>query len=232
MSPRNRPGRRTLQAAALLASASLALTACGGGDEPDQQADDAAMQSAAAEPSASGTAELPKGKEVTAPGAQLAFGDTAVVDYDNKVQSTVLKLRVDSAAQGSLDDFKGFELDDPYKRRGNYYYVRVAVKNAGKATVGDVPVPLWGISGNNTLLQAVEFKSSFAKCPTQPLPKKFRPHDQFKTCLVFLSPDKGKLAGVSYRPTEDFVPIEWHGKVKMLPKHKGKDSKKGKGKKQ
>ena len=33
-----------------------------------------------------------------------------------------------------------------------------------------------------------------------------------------------------YRPTEDVVPIEWHGAVKMLPEKKpGKSKKNGKG---
>ena len=222
MSPRNRSLRaRTLQASSLVLASALALTACGGGDDTGEKAA-STVDTSPTVPSPSTTVDVPKGVQVTEPGTQLAFGDTATVAYENKEQGTALKLRVDSAEQGSLDDFQGFELDDPYKRHGNYYYVRVTVKNAGKDTIGDVPVPLWGISGENTLLQAVEFKSSFATCPTQPLPKKFQPGDLFKTCLVFLSPNNGKLVGVSYRPTEQFVPIEWRGPVKMLPKEKGK----------
>ncbi len=217
---------RALRIAAVLAASALALSGCSGSDdEPTATAD-----TSSASPTESSTVEVPKGVQITEPGTELAFGDTATVAYENKDQGTALKLRVDSAEQGSLDDFEGFDLDDPYKKRGNYYYVRVTVKNAGKDTIGNVPVPLWGISGENTLLQAVEFKSSFAKCPTEPLPAKFKPKDTFKTCLVFLSPNKGKLVGVSYRPTEQFVPIEWRGPVKMLPSDK--KGKKGAGKKQ
>jgi hypothetical protein len=216
----NRP--RTLQAASLLAAAALALTACSsGGDEPVEASEETTPSESAS------STDTPKGKQATPPGTQLTFGDSATIDLEEGNKSTLLNLRVESAVQGSLDDFQGFDLNDPYKKRGNYYYVRVAVRNAGKDTVGGVPVPLWGISGDNTLLQAVEFKSSFAKCPTEPLPKKFKPKDSFKTCLVYLSPNKGKLQGVSYRPTEQYEPIEWRGPVKMLPKPK-----KGKGKKQ
>ena len=227
----NRPRRAVaLRAASLLVASSLALSACSGGDDPSStSADD---ESTSPEPTPSATTEAPEGQEVTEPGTQLTFGDTATVAFEDEDQATALKLRVDSAEQGSLEDFEGFDLDDPYKKRGNYYYVRVMVKNSGKDTVGDVPVPLWGISGENTLLQAVEFKSSFAKCPTQPLPAKFKPKDTFKTCLVFLSPDKGKLQGVSYRPTEDFVPIEWRGQVKMLETGKKKQKKKKKDEKE
>jgi hypothetical protein len=209
---------RSFRAACLLATATLTLTACSGGDDPVETSN-------SSEPTASATTQAPENGKVTPPGTQLAFGDPATVDYESEKQSTLLKIRVDSAEQGSLDDFEGFDLDDPYKKRGNYYYVRVELKNAGKDVFGGVPVPLWGISGDNTLLQAVEFKSSFAKCPTEPLPDRFEPTETFKTCLVFLSPDKGDLQGVSYRPTEQYEPIEWRGPVKMLPKPKPKPKK-------
>lgn len=215
---------------ALVAASGLVLTGCSGNDAEQPAADassTATGASAGASPSPSSSVDVPAGQTITEPGTQLAFGDTATVAYDDTEHSTVLKLRVDSAEQGSIEDFAGFNLDDPYKKRGNYYYVRVLVKNAGKDTIGDVPVPLWGISGDNTLLRAVQFKSAFAKCPTEPLPAKFKPRETFRTCLVFLSPDKGKLTGVSYRPTQDYVPIEWRGQVKMLPKPKGSRGKKG-----
>jgi hypothetical protein len=206
---------RSLQAAALVAAAALTLTACSG-DDPVE----ASNGSASPEPTGSPTSETPQDDKVTPAGTQLTFEDAATIAYEGDGRSTLLELRVDSAQQGSLEDLQGFDLDDPYKKQGNYYYVRVAVKNVGKDTVGGVPVPLWGISGENTLLQAVEFQSSFAKCPTEPLPDKFKPKDTFKTCLVYLSPDKGTLQGVSYRPTEQYEPIEWRGPVKMLPKPK------------
>lgn len=218
---------RTIRLASLFAAATLALTACSGSDDPAETSDDPSSSS----PTPSPTEE--ENSKVTPEGTQLTFGDAATVEHENDGDETLLTMRVTSAEQGSLDDLQGFDLDDPYKKRGNYYYVRVQVKNAGKKTVGGVPVPLWGISGDNTLLQAVEFKSSFAKCPTEPLPKKFKPKDTFNTCLVYLAPDKGKLQGVSYRPTEQYVPIEWRGPVKMLPKDKpksGKDSGKDSGK--
>ena len=115
--------------------------------------------------------EAPLGVQLTHQG--LEFGDIATLPHEVAKQGGVLAMRVDSASQGSIQDFAGFELDDPYKKRGNYYYVRVSVRNAGKKAVGGFPVPLWGISGDNTLLQAVEFKSSFAECPTEPLPAKW-----------------------------------------------------------
>ena len=218
---------RPARAAGLLAAAALTLTACSGGDQPVETSNDTTSSS---EPTASSTTDEPQDGKVTPPGTQLAFGDPAVVAYEDSSQSSLLKIRVDSAEQGSLDDFEGFDLDDPYKRRGSYYYVRVAVRNAGKGKVGDVPVPLWGLSGEGTLLQVVQFRSAFSTCPTEPLPEDFGPGDRFETCLVYLSPNRGSLEGVSYRPTADFSPIEWRGKVKTLPTKKpGKGSGKGGG---
>ena len=209
---------------ALAVVTALTLAACGGADG---DTDDAA-ETPSATPTPSATSAAPEGEEVTAPGTRLAFGDVATVDHEVNGDGTLLDITVESAAQGALEDFAGFDLDDPYKKRGNYYYVRVSVENSGTKRFGGVPVPLWGISGENTLLRAVAFKSAFKKCPTEPLPDGFKPGDSFKTCLVFLSPNKGTLEGVSYRPSEEFVPIEWRGTVKMLPEKKDKKSKKAK----
>jgi hypothetical protein len=51
-------------------------------------------------------------------------------------------------------------------------------------------------------------------------------------CLVFLSPNKGDLVAVSFRPTQDFDPITWTGeleKPKPPKPDKGKGGKGGKG---
>jgi hypothetical protein len=202
-----------VQVAAAVGASALLLSGC----STDEPQDDAAP-SVSATPTPSSTVPVPEGVEVTTAGAQLAFGDTATVAHEAEGRAGVLALTVESAVQGKRADLKGFDLDDPYKKNGNYYYVRVSVENAGETVLGELPVPLWGVSGQNTLLQAVEFTSAFKKCPTEKLPKRFRPGDTFKTCLVYLSPDHGALDAVSYRPDPEFVPIEWHGNVKMQPK--------------
>ncbi len=214
---------------AVAAASALALSACGGGDSDD----DANAEEESETPSPSATAESSDGVEVTAPGTQLDFGESAVVDFELRKQSTLLDLTVRSARQGALKDFSGFNMSDPYQKKANYYYVKVTVENVGENPLNKVDVPLWGISGDNTLLPPVKFTSSFTKCPTDPLPKKFAPGKTHKTCLVFLSPNKGTLEGVSYRPVESFDPIEWRGQVKAQvtkTKKKSKKSKKKSGK--
>jgi hypothetical protein len=222
--------RRRLALPAVVATLAVALAGCSdsgnGGDGGGDDGGDAA-EAATPTPTPSPTVDLPEGVELTEPGAQLGFGDRATVAHEAGGETGLLTMRVDSATRGALEDFAGFELDDPYKKRGNYYYVRVTVENAGEEPFGGVAVPLWGISGDNTLLQAVQFTSVFKKCPTEELPAGFRPGDRFKTCLVYLSPNRGSLEGVSYRPSEDDVPIEWRGEVTVPKEKRGKGKARG-----
>jgi hypothetical protein len=220
-----RPHLRARTALTLpLVSAALVLTACSDSGKPKSEA-----SSPASTPSATVSSEVPEGVQLTDPGSQLAFGDTATVDYKLRDKGTVLGLTVDSAKQGQLKDFVGFDMSDPLQKNASYYYVRVAVKNVGEKPLGGVEVPLWGISGTNTLLPPVKFTSAFKKCPTDPLPDKFGPGDTFRTCLVFLSPKKGTLEGVSYRPLASFDPIEWHGQVEKPVVKKKNEKKSNKG---
>jgi hypothetical protein len=229
------PGPRArLGVLAVLLTMSVAVTGCSSSGNGSSSADHSSSPTTTpsstptASTSASASSRASGGTHRTAPGTMLAFGDTATVPYQAEGKSTVLGLTVKSAAKGTLADFRGFDMSDPYKRKASYYYVRVSVRNAGKKRFGGVPVPLWGISDNGTLLQAVDFRSAFGKCPTQALPKGFEPRQKLDTCLVYLSPNHGGLKGVSYRPTVDFQPVEWHGKVRQ-PKSKTKSGKSGKG---
>ncbi len=211
---------------ALATAAGLALAGCSsGGAEPEADA----STSVSASPTESPTADVsvPEGVEVTAQGTDLSFGDPAVVAFEpDQIRSTLLEMTVTKAREGSIDDFKGFVLDDPYKREANYFYVDVTVENVGESNVGGAPIPLWGVNGDNTLLPPVNFTTEFKKCPSQPLPKQFKAGDSVETCLVYLSPDKGTLESLSFRPDQAFDPIEWTGTVE--PAKVEKDKKKSK----
>lgn len=219
------------RAAAVVVAAGLVLSGCSGGNGGDEEpgADESPSVSSDASASESPTADVsvPEGVEVTAQGSDLEFGDSAVVAFEpDQKRSTLLGLTVKGARKGRLDDFKGFILDDPYKRKASYYYVNVSVENVGEGDVGGTPVPLWGVNGENTLLPAVNFTTDFKQCASTPLPKKFEAGDTIDTCLVYLSPDKGTLEAVSFRPDQAFDPIEWTGEIK--PPKKDQPKKKNK----
>ena len=213
---------------ALTAATALTLGGCSsGGDGGGHQAGSAPSASASATPSS--TVKVPHGVSLTDEGSKLSFGHSARVLFETTHgRGTVLGLTVVSVWRGTLRDFNGFILDDPYKRKASYYYARVVVKNAGESDVGGVPVPLWGVNGANTLLPAVRFTTRFARCPSSPLPREFGPGDVLRTCLVYLSPNRGSLVAVSYRPSQDYNPITWTGTIAkpLTPKPSKEPSKK------
>lgn len=216
--------RSTMPAARALAVAAVAavtLAACGSGESTTEQ------PTPSATPSPSSTVSVPPTVNVTPAGADMAFGDSASVIYEpDEKRGTVLQLTVDKATKGSVKDFSSFILDD-YTRAATPYYVDVTVKNVGESDVGGAPVPLWGVDADDTLLPAATFTTSFPKCASEPLPKKFAPGASTGTCLVYLAPEGGTLTGVSFRPDQDFDPIQWTGDI-TTPKPDPKKTKKHK----
>ncbi len=207
--------RPALSLVALATASALALTGCSGGsDGTSGGGTSSGSASSSSSPSPSSTVKVPSGTALTDQGAKLGFGDPARVIFEPAAgRGSVLQLTVRNVRRGRLSDFKGFILDDAYKKKASYFYTTVRVKNLGKGNVGGVPVPLWGVNDANTLLPAVNFTTSFAKCPSKPLPKAFGPGKSVDTCLVYLSPNKGRLDAVSYRPSQEFNPITWTGTV-------------------
>ncbi|HEX6877129.1 MAG TPA: hypothetical protein VF165_15840 [Nocardioidaceae bacterium] len=213
---------RVTRAAALCLATGLVVASCGGSNDEAGQ-----KPTVTTSPSPSSTVKVPQAVALTEVGADLSFGDTATVIYEPDQKSgTVLDLRVEKAEQGSIKDFSGFILDDQTKK-STPYYVDVQVKNVGEGTVGGQAVPLWGVDGENTLLPPARFTATFDRCPSDPLPKKFEPEDSFSTCLVFLAPNEGAMKAVSFRPNQQFDPIQWTGEI-LTPKPEPKKTQGGK----
>lgn len=215
--------------ASLAVASALVLASCGG--EPTEETVETPSPSVS--PSPSSTVGVPTGTELTEVGADLAFGDTGTVIFEpNQKQGTALELTVKGVEQGTLKDFSGFILDD-YTKAATPFYADVQVKNVGEGEVGGAGIPLWGVDGKNTLLPAARFTTPFRRCPSEPLPEKFGPGKSFETCLVLLAPDKGTLEAVSFRPNQEFDPIQWTGEIttpkpepKKTTKNEKKDTKK------
>jgi hypothetical protein len=203
------PRRPLALTLALLLPAALLAAGCSGSGD-----DSKASTKASASPTPSSTVKVPAGIALTDQGSKLRFGDTSRVIFESaKGRGSVLQLRVTSVRRGSLADFKGFILDDDYKKKAAYYYAHVQVKNVGAGDVGGVPVPVWGVNADNTLLPAVNFTTGFPRCPSKPLPSTFASGASLDTCLVFLSPNRSALTAVSYRPSQQFNPIVWTGTI-------------------
>lgn len=215
---------RTTRVAVAAVAGALVLAACGN-DGEEVASSPSPSPSVSMSPSPSSTVAVPEGVELTEVGADLTFGDSATVIHEPDQKSgTVLKLTVKSVTLGTLKDFSGFILDR-YTKSSTPYYVDVAVENVGKGQVGGAGVPLWGVDATNTLLPAARFTTTFRRCPSESLPKKFGPGKSFETCLVFLAPDKGTLDAVSFRPNQEFDPIRWTGEI-VTPKPEPKKDRK------
>jgi hypothetical protein len=203
---------RVLRTIAASTGAVLLLASCGGGSEEGEP--EAATPSVTSSPSPSSTVNVPSEVELTEVGADLSFGETATVIYEPDQKSgSVLELTVEKVRQGSTDDFAGFILDD-YTKKATPYYVDVTVENVGESNVGGGAVPLWGVDATNTLLPPATFTTTFRRCPSEKLPKKFGAGERFSTCLVFFAPDEGTMEAVSYRPNQEFDPIQWTGDIR------------------
>jgi hypothetical protein len=152
--------------------------------------------------------------ELTTQGSKLEVGQSAVVAYHPRQdQVGVLDIRVTRLEKTTFkESFTGWKLDEATKTT-NPYFVRATIKNVGDTNLGGRPVPLYIVDGNNTLIEASTFASTFKPCPSTPFPDKFKPGDKTNTCLVFLAPDKGQLTAVSFRPSQDFNPITWTGEL-------------------
>lgn len=219
----------------------LVLSGCSGGDEPPTAGPGgSASTSAAGSPSESPSATtppylpVPDGVELTAQGSELEVGSHAVVAYEPRQKTVgVLDIKLDRIEKTSFKkSFVGWKLTAQAKKT-NPYFVRARIKNVGDSDLGGRDVPLYIVDGKNTLIEASAFASTFNPCTPGRFPKKFKSGAKTDVCLVYLSPRKGDLSAVSFRPTQDFDPITWTGKLKNpLPVKKQTDdkgSKKGKG---
>ncbi|NPC98316.1 hypothetical protein [Nocardioides sp. zg-DK7169] len=160
---------------------------------------------------------VPDGVELTAPGSALGLGDTAVVAWEPRQKKVgVLEVTVERLERTTFErSFGGWKLDDAV-RRTTPYFVRAKVANVGASDLGGAEVPLYIVDGKNRLVSYSRFASRFQPCASTDLPKPFRPGQERSICLVYLAPERGRLTAVSFRPTEQFDPITWTGKVQQL----------------
>ena len=228
-------GRFAFAAVVLLASAGL-LAGCSDDDKgPDvgESASASAVRSASASGSESASPSLPvpEGVELSPEGSQLEVGDTATVAYELRQGVVgVLDIKVSRLEKTSFKkSFVGWDLDQGQKK-SNPYFVRVTLTNRGDTDLGGKKVPLYIVDGTNTLVEATTFASAFPPCEPGSFPKKFKPGRKMKVCLVFLSPKKGDLTAVSFRPTQDYDPITWTGDLRSRsPRSRTSGGKGGKG---
>ena len=222
---------RALRGALLGVLLCAALVGCSDdSSDPDGSDDSSGSTSESGSESGSPTpAEsllVPDGVELTDQGSSLEVGETATVAYEVRQGVVgVLDLTVTRLEKTSFEEsFVGWDLSAETKE-AKPYFVRASVTNRGETDLGGLNLqPLYIVDGNNTLVEATSFASKFKPCEPGLLPEPFAPGASVDLCLVYLSPDKGDLTAVSWRPTEEDVPITWTGElVKPEPPKGDKD---------
>lgn len=218
--------RLTLPAAVALASA-LVLGGCSGGDDDPESTDGSATSSGGATSSDTAYLDVPDGVELTAQGSELDFGDTATVAFEPRQDRVAaLDLTVQSIEKATFKMFVGWKLEDETLST-TPYFVQVKVTNVGETDLGGDRIPVYGVDGDNKLIEYSTFSSTFKPCPSLLFPKKFASGDTFKTCLVYLAPHKGKLTAAEFRPVEEFNPILWTGDIAKAETRGKQDARKG-----
>jgi hypothetical protein len=179
----------------------------GGPSSPDQS------QSQSQSSTASSSLPVPQGVTVTPEGTSLRLGGSATVAWQPHQNTVgVISLAVTGQQRVPIRAFRDFRLDGA-TRRSTPYFVKVRVKNLGTSDLSHVPVPLYLLDDQHTLLQASTFQAQFPACPSRPLPSGFHRGSHATVCLVYFVPKHGRLVAMSFRPSQDYNAITWHGPV-------------------
>jgi hypothetical protein len=190
------------------------LTGCSGGSDDGSRPSSGERRTPTASPTTAYPTGAPTGTVLTDPGSDLAFGEDATVTWHPR-QGLAGTVRI-SVGKVERTTFKKSFLDwrvDARMKTYTPYFVRARVTNAGPTDLAGVPVPLYGESDADSLVEAAVFKETFKPCHPSRLPKPFATGASARVCLVYLVPDKGALVGAAFRPTEDFSPIVWQQPV-------------------
>jgi hypothetical protein len=199
-------------AGVVLATAGLAagLAACGGSSSSSSS--QAAASPASTPPPATKADSAKSSGGPAAPGTKLAVGSSAMVRYTPLSHATpsTLKVTVQSLQKGTLNDFKGLDLDASQKA-ATPVYVKVKVTNLGPGTidVDATSAAIEGLDSTGNTAQSVTFIGTFPRCPDHQSTTQMRAGSSYDNCLTFLVP--GGISKVAYTGTDAYInsPVTW-----------------------
>jgi hypothetical protein len=219
-----RPATRSaaaFAAAAIVAGSALAGCTAGDGSRPGDAASGGTSSPTGGGPTPGNTPPpylpVPDGVVLTDPGSELGLGEQATVAWrlekqPDKGKVAVLKLKVRSLVRADIKALKDWDLTSG-ERASALYYVSVTASNVGQHDLGGRRVPLYVLDGDGALVESSEFKTMFRPCPSPALSDRFDSGATTTVCLLFLVPRHGELKAVTFRPTTEFNPISWVGRL-------------------
>ena len=189
---------------ALLLPAALALSVGGcSGPAPEERPDPTTTPTTA------------PGDAGTAPGTDLAFGESAVLVWQPEADLTgELELSVDRVSEQDQSVFEGWARDEAMAA-SRPYFVAVTVANLGESDLGAQDVPLYLRDDDGNLGAPWTLGGTFTECQSGPLPDPFPAGAEVQMCLVYLVPDGGRIRDMVFEPTEGYDPITWTGEVRQ-----------------
>lgn len=153
------------------------------------------------------------GASGTAPGTSLSYGDPATLVWQPAAGTTgELELSVDAVAEQRQSVFEGW-LRDEAMAGSRPYFVTVTITNTGAADLGGQTVPLYLRDDSGRLGAPWTLGGDFTACQSGPLPTPFATGAETTMCLVFLAPDRARVADLVFEPSEGYDPIRWTGEV-------------------
>jgi hypothetical protein len=221
-----------------LALALLAACSSSNGDEglSGESSSATATSSSPAEPTDSEYLEVPDQVDLTPPGTTLDFGQPATIAWEPRIdQTAILDVTVDRVDRTTFkQSFQGWVITDEMEGQ-TPLFVRATVSNAGEDRLGGEDIPLTVVDDTGIHVQpTIAQDETFEPCPGGALPKKFKPGDKERVCLLYLLDPGREFTSVAFQPVDaEHRPvadaISWTGDLTPLDTGKGDDKgKKGK----
>ncbi len=221
--------RRLAPIAAATLLALGVLSGCSGDDDKGDSEDGSPTPSSETSDAEEPYLPVPEGVELTEPGSEVGVGQSAVIAWQPRQNLVgVLDINITRMDKTSFaESFEGWDVKAEQKNEVTPYFVRATVTNRGATNLSERLVPLYAVDSADTLVEPTKFTEEFKPCPGGTLPRGYFTNDTAEVCLVYLIGNGRQLAGVSFRPTEDFDAITWAGEITRIPKPDDKKNDKG-----
>jgi len=180
----------------VLASAALALSACGGDEEPSSPATSEAGPTSASQemPSSSASEAAPvDAGEKTAPGTKLKVGERAVIPWDKGTAAITVT---------AVEPGDKAEMGQKYGERAQGltpYYIRFTVENVDGQDHAHASAPNFNLAMADGRGSGVVITGSLGTCKSESAPKDFTTAGaKFESCKLSAAQDGAEVAGAEY----------------------------------
>lgn len=210
-----------------VAATALGLSACSTPSSP-AESETAAVDTEAPEVSESAAeteaAAAPADGDFTAPGSELAFGESATVPFSSgtEVVDVPLTVTVTGVQEGSIADFQAAGLDQDFiDQLAGYktYYVTVEAVKADPSAMEIAHTSLYSdmgaIDSNGQRMQTVSIIGDFEPCNTDSMPSEVDEGATATTCYIVAGTEAVEFGAATFEPydgdysSSDGEPIRW-----------------------